>query len=145
MNGLCKAPWKRPGLLIAAFMLALSGCKDIMSALNSDAVSVGGVKVSVTEVTIIPLNGFTAYRGGDLYFASTVMMSNGSANTAGVKWAVAGNKDPFTTIIAPGMPSVTGILVIGPDESAEKLAITATSKADETKKSDPVTVWVIRF
>jgi hypothetical protein len=145
MRGFCNAPRKTTLLASACVLaLALAGCKDIMSALNGDAVSVGGVKLTITEVTVTPLNGLTASRGTERCFVATVRMSNGSANTAGVEWTVTGNTDPVTRIIAPGMPTVTGLLVIGPNENAEKLTVQAASRADETKKSDPVEITVIR-
>jgi hypothetical protein len=137
MKRFCKA-----AAFATACVLALAGCKDVVSALSNDAVSVGGVKLTITEVTIIPLNGLSATKGTELYFVTTVRMSNGGANTAGVDWTVTGNTDAVTRIIAPGTPAVTGLLIIGPNENAEKLIVTAVSRADTAKKSDPVEVTV---
>jgi hypothetical protein len=143
MYRFCKSPWKT---ILFAFLcvLALSGCEDILSALESDPVRAGSPKLTITEVSVLPLNGLTASPGTERYFVATVRMSDGSVNAAGVTWTLTGNKDPVTRMIGPGAPAVTGILVIGPNESAEKLAVTAVSRADESKTSDPVEVTVIR-
>jgi hypothetical protein len=134
----------RAAVCAVSVLLALAGCEDIISALESNPVKAGSPKLTITEVSILPLNGLTASRGTERYFIATVRMSDGSANTAGVSWTVAGNNDPVTRIIGPGTPAVTGILVIGPNESAERLVITAVSRADETKTSDPVEVLVVQ-